>query len=578
MKNLLLKLMADALDAGTQVGLFTPEARATFPLPHIERTRDKKFGDFSCNIAFQLAKSLGTSPRELATALINHLPDSPYLAKVELAGPGFINFFLTPKAQENVIEAILTAQENYGASDLGKEKSIILEFVSANPTGPLHVGHGRSAVYGSVLANLLRKVGYQVTCEYYINDAGRQADILAVSVWLRYLEALGEVIEFPEAGYRGEYINEIANGLIHDKKFQRSAEEIKVTADTADHYIDRLILQAKKLLGNNDYLQIQNYSIQVILEDIKDDLSALGVTFDQWYSERQLFTKNLISPSLERLKSYLYEQEGTLWFKSTAFGDDKDRVVQRNNGQPTYFASDIAYHADKLNRGVDKLINILGADHHGYVPRLKAAVTAMNYDPACLTTLLVQFAILYRGKERLSMSTRSGSFITLRELREEVGKDATRFFYVMRKCEQHLDFDLQLAKSQSNENPVYYIQYAHARICSVMKQLTEKNLQWDESQGLNHLHQLVEPQEKILLDSLSRYSEVIEAAAENYEPHLLTSYLRECANHFHSYYNTHIFLVEEETLRNSRLCLINATRWVLANGLTLLGITAPASM
>ncbi len=589
MKHILQQLMTKTLDQCQQQGLFTQEERTAMPSPSIERTREKQFGDFSCNIALQLAKPLGKNPRDLAAFFIEQLPSSPYIKSTEVAGPGFINFHLTAAAQEAVIETILTTKSDYGRSILGANTPVLLEFVSANPTGPLHVGHGRGAAYGSVLANLLSCVGYQVTREYYVNDAGRQADILAVSVWLRYLESFGETFAFPEAGYKGDYIHDIAASLRKnygetllwpcDKVFEAIASVApEAESSLHDKHIDALIARAQSLLGDANYLHVQQHSVQAILEDIREDLTEFGVTFDSWYSERQLFEKEAIPQCLAQAKEYLYEREGNVWFNSTAFGDDKDRVVQRRNGQTTYFASDIAYHADKIKRGAKKLINILGADHHGYVARLKAGIAALGNDPNCLDILLVQFAILYRGKERISMSTRSGSFITLRELREEVGNDATRFFYVMRKCEQHLDFDLELAKSQSNENPVYYIQYAHARICSVQKQLQEKAITWDENNGLENLSQLTETQERTLMDTLSRYPETIEAAAENYEPHLLTTYLRECANHFHSYYNAHAFIVEDERLRNARLCLIKATQWVLCNGLSLLGITAPESM
>ena len=591
MRHVLQQLMSNTLDLCQQQGLLPSHKSIALPAPIIERTREKKFGDFSCNIALQLAKPLGKNPRDLAALLVEQLPSSPYVQSARVAGPGFINFFLTPEAQEAVVGVILKEKNGYGTSTRGAGTPVLLEFVSANPTGPLHVGHGRGAAYGSVLANLLECVGYKVSREYYVNDAGRQADILAVSVWLRYLESFGETFIFPEAAYKGDYIHDIAASLrqAHGEALRKPCHELFTSALSIDSpnepvshdkYIDTLIDQARRLLGTSAYLTVQQHSVHAILEDIRNDLTEFGVTFDTWYSERQLFEKEAIPHCLEQLKAnhYLYEREGTLWFNSTAFDDDKDRVVQRRNGQTTYFASDIAYHADKLNRGAKKLINILGADHHGYVARLKAGIAAMGNDPHCLDVLLVQFAILYRGKERVSMSTRSGSFITLRELREEVGNDAARFFYVMRKCEQHLDFDLELAKSQSNENPVYYIQYAHARICSVQKQLQEKGFTWDENNGLEHLNQLTQPQERTLMDTLSRYPEVIEAAAESYEPHVLTTYLRECANHFHTYYNAHAFIVEEETLRNGRLCLINATRWVLYNGLSLLGISAPESM
>jgi arginyl-tRNA synthetase len=465
-----------------------------------------------------------------------------------------------------------------------------VEFVSANPTGPLHVGHGRGAALGATVADLLEAVGFQVHREYYVNDAGRQMDILATSVWLRYLEHGGTTLPFPANGYRGDYVRDIAAQLYREHGDTYAAPVAQVFGDLppdADQeggdkeaHIDALIERAKTLLGDNRYRYVFELGLNTILDDIRDDLRGFGIEYEQWYSERTLAERGAVNRVIERLREagHVYEKDGALWFRSSAFGDEKDRVVQRENGQTTYFASDIAYHAEKFERGFDWVIDVWGADHHGYVPRVKAALQAMGYDPQKLDVLLVQFAILYRGGERAQMSTRSGDFVTLRELRGEVGSDAARFFYVMRRCEQHLDFDLDLAKSQSNENPLYYVQYAHARICSVMRQLKERNYAHDDGDDAADLSLLEASHEKALLVALSRYPEVLELAALNHEPHQLAQYLRELANAFHTYYNAHTFIVEHARLRHARLNLILAVRQILYNGLTLLGCTTPESM
>ncbi len=555
----------------------------------IERTKDRRHGDFACNAALMLAKLAKCKPRDLAEQIVAALPQSDLVEKVEIAGPGFINLFLTATAYQQVVTEILVQGDDYGCGDVGQGRSIQVEFVSANPTGPLHVGHGRGAAYGATVANLLQAVGYTVHREYYVNDDGRQMDILGTSIWLRYLEKCGEQLTFPSNGYKGAYVHEIAAELyqIHGEALRRPAVTVfeGVHADEPqggdkELHIDDLIIHAKQLLGAEKYREMFNLGLNTVLADIRQDLEAFGVQYDEWYSERSLADSGAIAAAIERLKAtpYLYQQEGAWWFKSTDFGDDKDRVVVRDNGQTTYFASDIAYHLNKLERGFDRIIDIWGSDHHGYVPRVKAALKALGGDADKLDVLLVQFAILYRGGERLQMSTRSGSFVTLRELREEVGNDAARFFYVLRKCEQHMDFDLDLAKSQSNDNPVYYIQYAHARVCSVMRQLGEKGFSYDPANGDAHLHLLSEEHEQALMIGLSRYSEVLETAAINHEPHQLAHYLRDLANDFHTYYNAHQFIVDDAAVRDARLTLIRATRQVLHNGLKLLGVSAPEAM
>jgi len=556
----------------------------------VERTKDRKHGDFACNIALMLAKVARCKPRDLAEKIVAVLPASDQVSNVEIAGPGFINFFVTADAYHGVVNTILKEKNNYGQSNIGGGKPVQVEFVSANPTGPLHVGHGRGAAYGATVANLLQAVGYKVHREYYVNDAGRQMDILATSVWLRYLEKCGEQITFPSNGYKGSYVFDIADALyeMHNDEFHCLSSSVFANVSTdepqggdKEKHIDDLVTNAKDLLGADNYRKVFDIGLNTVLEDIKEDLEEFGVVYDEWFSERSLTDEgDAVNRAIERLKAskHLYQKEGAWWFRSSDFGDEKDRVVVRENGQTTYFASDIAYHMDKLERGYERVIDVWGADHHGYVPRVKGALEALGDDSSKLDVLLVQFAILYRGGERVQMSTRSGSFVTLRELREEVGNDAARFFYVMRRCEQHMDFDLDLAKSQSNDNPVYYIQYAHARVCSVFRQMEEKGFCHDPVNGQNKLHRLQEEHEQSLMVKLSRYPEVLEAAALNEEPHQLVHYQRELANEFHTYYNAHQFLVDDGDIRDARLNLILATRHVIRNGLTLLGISAPEAM
>lgn len=555
----------------------------------IERTRDRTHGDFASNLAMTLAKAAHCKPRDLADQLIAALPAGDGIEKVEIAGPGFINFFLGPAAWYAAVSDCLEQGEQYGRSQLGQGQRIQVEFVSANPTGPLHVGHGRGAAYGAAVADLLAAVGYSVHREYYVNDAGRQMDILATSVYLRYLELCGDEPVFPTNGYRGDYVWDIAATLHreHGDTFQHPTEEVfdAVPADEPEGgdkeaHIDGLIDRCKSLLGAINYRLLFDAGLNEILNNIRLDLKEFGIEYDEWFSERSLTESSAVDIVIERLQQsgHIYEKDGAKWFRSTDFGDEKDRVIVRDNGQTTYFASDIAYHANKLERGYDRVIDIWGADHHGYIPRVKAALTALGDNAGKLDVLLVQFAILYRGDEKIQMSTRSGEFVTLRELRNEVGNDAARFFYVMRKCEQHMDFDLELAKSQSSDNPVYYIQYAHARVRSVFRQLSGKGYEWDRQQGEANLSSLKEAHEQALMINISRYPEIVENAAIHHEPHQLAHYLRDLANNFHTYYNAHTFIVENDGLRNARLCLIEAARQVFHNGLGLLGVSAPETM
>lgn len=583
MKSLIADLVKDALaslpelsDAADDLLLDTT----------VERTRDASHGDFATNVAMRLAKPARKSPRDVAASIVAALPANDIIDAVEIAGPGFINFRLSAAAFHAEIKAMLDQVENYGRQPQRDRPKVLLEFVSANPTGPLHVGHGRHAAYGATVGNLLEAAGYPISREYYVNDAGRQMDILGASVWLRLLEQDGIKVPFPSGGYRGDYIRDIANNINATGIKSVSANDVAndlpadVPEGDKEAYVEAIIAKAKSLLGDEGFDHIRQQSLETIRADIEDDLAEFGVTFDTWYSEQSLMKSNRIDDALAVLKKrgVLYEKDGATWFPAMKFGDEKDRVVVRENGVKTYFASDIAYHFDKRERGFDHLLDILGADHHGYVTRVRAGLVAMGYEADDLEVELIQFVSLYRGGKKAQMSTRSGDFDTLRQLRAEVGNDAARFFYVSRSNDQHLDFDLDVAKSQSNDNPVFYIQYAHARIASVFRQLEEKSLQYDAVNGRRNLTALSEPQEKTLMTSLSRYPEVIELAANNRAPQHLVHYLRDVANDFHSWYNAHVFIVDDERTRNARLTLCAAARVVIANGLAILGVSAPESM
>jgi len=545
----------------------------------LERPRQAEHGDYACNVALQLAKSLKRAPREIAARLTAALPASPYLEKAEVAGAGFINLFLKRSFKQQVANRILEAGAAYGTRLPDRPRKIQVEFVSANPTGPLHVGHGRGAAYGASLANVLAAAGFDVTREFYVNDAGRQMDILALSTWLRYLELTGDGVAFPSNCYQGDYVRSMARAIHseHGARFRRDAATLAAALGEPDDELrlDALIESAKRALGA-DYETIHRSALEVQLADCRSDLAEFGVTFDQWYSERALYDSGKVERALKRLeeRGHLYRQGGAIWFRSSAYGDEKDRVVLRENGQHTYFASDIAYHLDKFERGFDTAIDIWGADHHGYMARVKGALAALGIDPRRLVIALVQFAVLYRGGERISMSTRSGEFVTLRELRSEVGNDAARFFYVLRKSDQHLDFDLDLAKSQSNDNPVYYVQYAHARVCSVLEQWGRDPAELARAD----VAALVSEHETALLARLLEYPDAVENAARDLAPHLIAFYLRELAAAFHSYYNATRLLVEEKSVKRARLALAAAVRQVLRNGLALLGVSAPDRM
>ncbi len=545
----------------------------------IERTRDARHGDFTTNVALRLAKAVKRPPREFAEQLIQALPRAEQIAATEIAGPGFINFRLAPEAFHAELVNILNTGPRYGHSELGRGQRILVEYVSANPTGPLHVGHGRHAAYGACVANLLKATGHQVEQEYYVNDAGRQMDILALSVWFRYAELQGVHHDLPVNAYRGDYVREIAQSLADRHGDRLMADLALESVVDPELELDTSIAALKDKLGAG-FQTVLDTALDSVLSDIKDDLADFGIHMDHWFSERSLATGGAIGMALEQLKQHrvTYENDGAVWFRSSDFGDEKDRVVIRENGNTTYFASDIAYHFEKRQRGFDLLLDVLGSDHHGYVARVRAGLQAMGEPGEALEVKLVQFVVLYRGSEKVQMSTRSGNYVTLRQLREEVGNDAARLFYVMRSNDQHLDFDLELAKAQSNDNPVYYIQYAHARVASVMQRLAEDDLSFDRGQAATCLDALTEPAERGLLTALSRYPEIVELAAANRAPQHLVHYLRDVAADFHAYYNAHRVLVDEDRLRNGRVALALATQQVIRNGLELLGVSAPESM
>ena len=528
---------------------------------------------------------------KLAEAIVAAIPANELVAKTEIAGPGFINFFMTPAAWQAEMSRVLAEGAHYGRGSDGAGRQTIVEFVSANPTGPLHVGHGRHAAFGATVANLLEADGWRVHREYYVNDAGRQMDILAASVWLRYLELCGETLPFPANGYRGDYVRPVAERLRETQgdALRRPASVVRHSlpkdepeGGDKDLYIDAVVVRAKELLGDG-FRAVFDAGLTDILADIRADLADFGVRFDRWYSEQDLGDGKDGGPidrALRRLREHghVFEQDGATWFRATEFGDEKDRVVVRANGQKTYFASDIAYHLDKRERGFDLLVTILGADHHGYVARVRAGLAAMGEPPESLQVPMVQFVTLFKGGEKVPMGKREAQFVTLRDLRTEVGNDAARFIYVMRSNDQPLDFDLELAKKQSNDNPVYYVQYAHARIASVLKQAAERGLPFDQAAGLEALASLGEPAELALMREISRWPEVVRLGAEQRAPHLVVHYLRELAQAFHACYAALQFIVDDAKLRNGRLALIAAARQVLQNALALLGVSAPETM
>ncbi len=551
----------------------------------LQENSDKNHGDLASNIALILAKPLKTNPQIIANTIKDAFINDEDLIKVEVAGPGFINFFLSTKTHNEVLKQIFNEKGSYGKSEPNNQ-TVLIEYVSSNPTGPLHVGHGRGAVFGSVLAALLREAGFKVDEEYYINDFGRQMNILAASLWLRYAQLFNKEINMIKNGYQGEYLISIADSLkqIQSDKFYSSQEEVSILINPEkeedEAFTDKIVEAIHSMLGQ-DFFFLRNFALEEILKIIKKDLLDFGVNHNYWFSESSLYdhvgsAKSKVEKAIEELSSlgFVYEKEDAVWFRSSDFGDDKDRVLKRSNGEHTYFASDVAYHGDKYDRGYDRVINIWGSDHHGYTPRVNAAMEASNRDIKKLEVVYIQFANLIRAGKKVTMSTRSGEFITLKELMDEVTTEAARFFYINRKADQHLDFDLDLAKEQSKDNPLYYIQYAHARICSVLKKSNTINKNIVESD----LSLLDREKEVEIQKTLKQYPSVIERAAKSSEPHLICYYLKDLAGLFHSYYNSEKFIVEDEKLMNSRLFLLNGVKQVLLNGLLVLGINAPEEM
>ena len=538
--------------------------------------KDKKFGDFSSNISMKSSHLYNQKPRDLAAEIIAGIEENKNISKIEIAGPGFINFFITKNTKFEIIEKILNEKNNFGKNKIGKNLKVLIEFVSANPTGPLHVGHGRGAAFGDCLSNLLKINGYEVFKEYYVNDAGKQIDILTLSVLQRYHELINDEYNFQyEDLYKGDYIWDIA-AEVH-RNFQETFL-IKDLHTQKFNLVDDYISHVKNIISKEKFNEIKNLSVKFIQDNIKKTLILSGIEFDSWFLESSLLQNDNLQDVIDFLSSnnHTYQKDNALWFKSTDKGDEKDRVLIKENNDHTYLATDIAYHKDKIERNYNRVINIWGADHHGYISRIKGAFNIFSKGKSDLTILLVQFANLYRGKKKVSMSTRSGDFITLEQLLKEVGKDATRFFYIARKSDQHMDFDIELAKTNDSNNPVYYIQYAHARICSIFRQSRENNMTFSYSKKCLDL--LSEEEELKIIKKLYSYPDIVKKSAERYEPHLLTNYMRELAQEIHSYYNKFQILVDDNNIRNARLSLIEACRQVLENSSNIIGIKMPEKM
>jgi arginyl-tRNA synthetase len=549
----------------------------------ISKPSDARLGDFTSNIALQIAKVFNDSPFNVATTLISNIKKDKNIQKIEVGGAGFINFYLQDSLQNNIIKEILEKGDGFAKSDTGNGKRVLIEYVSANPTGPLHVGHGRGAAVGSALANIYKFCGYDVACEYYVNDAGRQMDILTISVYLRYLDLCGKKVKFLKNAYQGDYIWDIAANLHreHADKFYLQEELPKNKSDDEEIHMDNVIRCCKKHLGMTNFSIIFKLSLKTILAVIKKDLNAFGVKFDLWFSERYLLENKQIERALEILKNNksTYKNDGALWFESSKMGDEKDRVLIKENRQLTYFTSDIAYHFNKYERGFDKIINIWGADHHGYIARIRASLDAARYPSDKLTIILVQFASLYRGEEQLAMTTRGGQFITLKELYKEIGVDATRFFYLMRKSDQHMRFDLELAKQKTSDNPVYYIQYAHARINSVLKKYQiQDGVTCNTQEFYKHLHLLDNKHEKQLIQTLDSFKRTLDLVILDNSVHKLCYYLQNLAKQFHMFYNSVQVLSAPPKIKMARISLITAVGIIIKNGLGLLGLAAPYNM
>ena len=550
----------------------------------IQDNKEKKHGDMATNVAMVLAKPLKKNPKEIAEEIKQNFVLDEKIIKIEVAGPGFLNFFLSQDSHGEILEQIQKENKDFGKSG-SKQSKVLIEYVSSNPTGPLHVGHGRGAVFGSVLSSLLEEAGFEVDQEYYVNDFGRQMNILATSVWIRYCQLFSSEIKMMQQGYLGDYLLPVAKKLKDEKsdslfKIDESLIEKLNSEDQDDEFTDQLV-ESLRVILKEEFQYIREFALSEILHLIKADLEQCGVHHNAWFSESSLYgndggTDSKVDGSIEELKSrgFIYEEGGAIWFKSSSLGDDKDRVLKRGNGEYTYFASDVAYHLDKYDRGYDRVINVWGSDHHGYLPRVRAAMDACDRDINKLEVIFIQFANLVKAGKKVSMSTRSGDFITLNELMNEVTTEAARFFYINRKADQHLEFDLDLAKEQSKDNPLYYIQYAHARICSVLRKAENEFEDFDSVE----LTLLGSEKEIEILKLLRQYPQLIERAAKAGEPHLLCYFLRDLSGVFHSYYNSEKFLIEDKELMTSRLFLLKGVKQVIANGLRVLGIKAPEEM
>lgn len=555
MKEILHNLITKGLESCFADGSLKTEQN---PVIVIEKPAHPEHGDFATNVAMVMAKLEKKPPRVIAETLVSHLDQSgSILDGVEIAGPGFINFRIKKEYWQETLKNIHRLGDAFGKSQIGSGKKVQVEFVSANPTGPLHIGHGRGAATGDAVASVLSAAGFEVFREYYINDAGNQMATLGRSIYLRYQELLGKAVEFPENCYQGAYIKDIARDAItkYGEKFLTMEEESCI------EFFSR-------------------FGGDIILKGIDDDLRDFGITFDNWYSEQSLFDTGKVDTALQTMKDngLIYQHDGALWFRTTDFGDDKDRVVVRSNGATTYFASDIAYHCEKFERGFDWVIDVWGADHHGYVPRLKGIVKGLHRDPEDLKIILVQLVALLRDGAPVAMSTRSGEFVTLKEVVDEVGRDAARFFFLMRRSDSQLDFDLELAKRQSTDNPVYYVQYAHARIRSIFENAAEKGFGLPDDLNSIPLDQLSTSEEMTIIKSLNSFQEIVEGSALNFEPHRITYFLQDLAGQFHSFYNKNRVITEDSGLTTARLFLLACVAQTLKNALTILGISAPERM
>ena len=563
MKNKIQKIVLDAVQKGFEDGLLPSDH---VPEMEIEEPRNSSHGDFSTNFAMVSAAIQKMPPGKIAQSLVSSIKtlgeatgeEANLIEKIEIAGPGFINFFLSKKAWHPVVDRILDQDKQYGASDIGKNEKVQLEFVSANPTGPLHVGHGRGAAVGDAIGNILCFAGFNVQKEYYINDSGRQIRTLGKSVWLKLLEETGKEIEFPDDCYQGDYIKDLACEILEKEgsKFIQGDEKETIAA-------------------------CAKFAAKKILKGIREDLSSFGITFDNWFSEQSLYDSGRVQKIIDEFtsKELIYKKDGALWFRTQDFGDEKNRVVVKNNGQTTYFASDIAYHMEKYERGFDRVIDVWGADHHGYIKRIEASVVASGRKSKQFEVILVQLVNLLRGGKPFQMSKRAGDFVTLKDIIDEVGKDAARFMFLSRSYDSGLDFDLELAKQKNSDNPVYYVQYVHARIAGIFLKAKQENIIQgiDFDKGEN-LHLLIVVEEINLIKILDTFKENVEKSAQALHPHVIFTYLMTLAAAFHGYYNRHKVITEDRELTLARLSLVLGVKKVIRNGLVLLGVNAPERM